>query len=64
MGTGVRDPSPSVYACESLSIFSSQDHCGGWRGLMMVSQVTGLAGKHIHLYKITSDDQGVRFRCS
>ena len=31
---------------------------------MMVSQVTGLAGKHIHLYKITSDDQGVRFRCS
>lgn len=42
---------PPLYTRESLYIFSSQDHCGGWRGLMMVSQVTGLAGEHIHLYR-------------
>ena len=48
---GCATPPPSVYACESLYIFSSQVHCGGWRGLMVVSQVTDLAGVNIHLYR-------------
>ena len=48
---GCATPPPLYTRANPYTFFQAKVHCGGWRGLMVVSQVTGLAGVHIHLYR-------------